>query len=195
MSHLQVVLPLPQRSAVKVFWKLLGHDWKDISWSSCPQRSWMVLHNKEITNLHAVTVLSHCAAVSITGSTWKIQLVLQPRCAALQHLNSKGVFCASFFSAAFSIAKWMCLTASWLNISDLQQLSAWVCCVVLMWEADWSKGVRTPVCCCGWCCLKQGSTAPRPVQKAPELDVYEPQQQTWISVWPEDRLSGSGNLT
>lgn len=152
----------------------------------------MVLHNKEVRNLYAVTVLSHCAAAGITGSTWKIQLVLQPWCAALQHLNSRDEVCAPSFSAAFSIAKWMCLRASWLNISDWNSSLPWF--AVWSWCGKQIKpGVRTSACCCGWYCLKQESTAPRSAQEAPEQDVYEPEQQ--ISVWPEDRLSGSGNLS
>lgn len=60
MSHLKIVitLPLPQRSVITIFWKLLGHHHKDISWSSCPENSFGCCSvNKEVRNAYAVSVL------------------------------------------------------------------------------------------------------------------------------------------
>lgn len=100
MSHQKMVkmLLLPQRSVATIFWKLLRHHCKDISWSSLSRAQfWIVLHkwrSQEFTCSDCVGLL--CVADDVSGSTWKIQRVLQPRCAAMQHRKRKSVVLCPF---------------------------------------------------------------------------------------------------
>lgn len=173
MSHLKtaIMLPLPQRRVVTIFWKLLGHYCKDISWSSCPEDSfeWCSI-NKEVRNSYAATMLG-CSMLLLVSlaAPGRFNWSCSPNVQLCSVQTARVWYCAPFFLAAFSIAKWIWLRASWIKISDLEQLPDLFCSVVLMWVSRWSKGaVRPSACCCGWCSLKQGSTAPGPVQKAPE---------------------------
>lgn len=73
-----------------MFCKLLGHYCKGISGSSCLQNSfeWCSINKGQ------EFVCSDCAGllgVGIAGSTCKMQLVLQPQCAAMQGADSEDV--------------------------------------------------------------------------------------------------------